>query len=220
MRTTSDTASDLPKVSDLPQVSGRGCVCPQSLPCPEFLILPPKPSCPSSCGDPRPSSTPYKPLPSYPELPKSRKKSQPAWTSPALESLYVHLPDLSEPQLPYQENGACGWGWWKDSVSWVSSSPVAHAHHVAGAICVPGNRLVQAGHLSHPPHPQPGLGTFCWDHILGEAGAADEREGPRSLRKPHVTRTHLTVFKQCKTQNPKRNPWTQPFTELDRKSVV
>ena len=28
MRTTSDTASDLPKVSDLPQVSGRGCVCP------------------------------------------------------------------------------------------------------------------------------------------------------------------------------------------------
>ena len=74
MRTTSDTASDLPKVSDLPQVSGRGCVCPQSLPCPEFLILPPKPSCPSSCGDPRPSSTPYKPLPSYPELPTHFQK--------------------------------------------------------------------------------------------------------------------------------------------------
>ena len=73
-------------------------MCPQSLPCPESLILPPKSSCPCSCSDPRPPSTPYKPLPSYPELPKSGKKSQPAWTSLALESLSVHLPDLSEPK--------------------------------------------------------------------------------------------------------------------------
>lgn len=64
------------------------------------------------------------------------------------------------------------------------------------------------------------LGTFCWDHILGEAGAADEREGPRSLGKPHVTPTHPPVSKQCKSKSPKRNPRTQPVTELDPSSLV
>ena len=145
----------LRQMSDLPKVSGRGYVGPQSLPCPELLILPPKSSYRCSCSD-HPASIRDKPLPSHPKLPKGRRKSQPAWTSPALESLLVHLPDLSEPQLPYQENGACGRAWCEGFLSWASSTPVAHAQHVAGAISVPGNSLAQTGHFPHPPHPQAG----------------------------------------------------------------
>lgn len=61
------------------------------------------------------------------------------------------------------------------------------------------------------------------------AWAAEESECLRSPGKPHDTSTHSTVysllcwlcdFKQCQTQNPKRNIWTQPFIELDPSCLV
>lgn len=156
MRTTSDMASDLPKVSDLPHVSSRGCVCPQSLPCPEFLILPPKSSCPCSCTDHRPLSTPYKPLPSHPSFLRAQEsRSLPGLPQPWNPCLSTYQTSLSF-NFPIRKMGPVARVGVKDSVSWVSSSPVAHAQHVAGAIGVPGNSLVQARHLSHPTLPQPG----------------------------------------------------------------
>lgn len=152
MRTTSDMARDLPKVSDLPPREQQRLCVPQPLPCPEFLILPPKSSCPCSCTDHRPLSTPYKPLPSHPSFLRAQEsRSLPGLLSP--ESLSVHLPDLPELQLPYQENGACGPVGVKDSVSWVSSSP----WHMFSTWQVPAVSLATAWsrqrHLSHPTHP-------------------------------------------------------------------
>lgn len=46
-------------------------------------------------------------------------------------------------------------------------------------------------------------------------------EGGPQVTQKATCHTHTPYcFKQCKMQNPKRNPWTQPFTELDPSSLV